>query len=118
MQNLQCTNWKLNTFAVYMSSLFYLRPSLFNENILMKIFSCFSSDMNDTMNWEDVLVFIFDFGLFNSSNRSFTISKLFEFSVQCKFDENIKCDLLSFIFHILFFLIKNLKIQSSIFFFH
>lgn len=109
MQNLQFTNWKLSVFAVHMSTLFYLRPSLFNENILNNLFSCFSSDINDSVSWDDVLVFIFDFGLFNTSNRGFVISKLFEFVAKCNCDENISSNLLNFIFHVLFFFDKELK---------
>ena len=101
MQKNGMTGWAPNFFAVRMSAVFLLCPQLFESTTLTNILSCFTSDLNDTIMWDAILSFLLDFGLFNSSHRSFIISKMFEYVAQFSIDEKISNFLVDFVFHVL-----------------
>ncbi|OHT00333.1 hypothetical protein TRFO_08001 [Tritrichomonas foetus] len=101
IQNLKLSGWTMGVFAVRMSSIFLLKPELFDLNILTTILNCFTSDEHDKILWNSILCFILDFGLFNSQHRQFIISKLFEFIAQFSTEKDTSQLISKFIFHVL-----------------
>ncbi|OHS98977.1 hypothetical protein TRFO_34673 [Tritrichomonas foetus] len=101
LQQLGYSSWAPNIFAVRMSAIFLLCPQLFDSNTFTNVLSCFTSDLTDTIMWDSILSFLLDFSLFNSSHKSFIISKMFEYVAQFSIDDKISTMLAHFIFHVL-----------------
>ena len=100
LQKNKLSKWTKSSFAYHISILIGIKTSLFNQNNFDEILKCFSNSNNESFDWDSFLIFIYDYGIFNSDFKNILIPKLFGLIVQYPSIPH-KSKLLTFIFDIL-----------------